>query len=59
VGENLTYLWGIGSNGFGAGEAAGDSAGGGEGVTDRRPVRTTRNVLTSDPQNSSQNCHNG
>jgi hypothetical protein len=39
VGENLTYLWGIGSNGFGAGETAGDSAGGGEGVTGGRPVR--------------------
>jgi hypothetical protein len=39
VGENLTYLWGIGSNGFGAWEAAGDSAGGGEGVTGGRPVR--------------------
>jgi hypothetical protein len=39
VGENLTYLWGIGSNGFEAGEAAGDSAGGKEGVTSGRPVR--------------------
>jgi hypothetical protein len=39
VGENLTYLWGIGSNGFRAGEAEGDSAGGGEGVTGGRPVR--------------------
>jgi hypothetical protein len=37
VGENSTYLWGIGSNGFGAGEAAGDSAGGEEGVTGGRP----------------------
>jgi hypothetical protein len=37
--KNLTYLWGIGSNGFGAGEAAGDSTGGGEGVTGGRPVR--------------------
>jgi hypothetical protein len=39
VGENLTCLWGIGSNGFEAGKAAGDSAGGREGVTGRRPVR--------------------
>jgi hypothetical protein len=39
VGGNLTYLWGIGSNRFGAGEAAGDSAGGGEGVTGGRPMR--------------------
>jgi hypothetical protein len=39
VGENLTYLWGIGSKGFGAGEAAGDLAGGGEGVTGGRPMR--------------------
>jgi hypothetical protein len=39
VGEILTYLWGIGSNVFGAGKAAGDSAGGGEGVTGGRSVR--------------------